>query len=420
MLKFLKWFLGLFSPYVHPFERKVDKFFGKINSRTSLSSIRRKLLKLMQKDLVVTNVWLEKKFKGYRYLDKSTRRKMYEDTQAIVSTFNEFCKKHVYSEKQARELMSQKGLTFPNGAVEQTLYLMQIMAFLRPGQFYRYIKTASFGKLLRDPRKQKLEGDCNQIVTLYIYLFSLKFPLDQLQIKLLPEHVCLHFRNVDIEATNGTFQKYSEKDQILPVTEIISTNLLDLSDFRESVQSISPRTMVKSAQLAYAISSLKSLVQKNLDITYHNFGVAAMKSKDFKTAIYYFSLTSDKKELSNAYRNASIYYLKAHDFKKARYYASKVGDRDLEKTIKHNEGIYYYQADKISKALQIFRSLNDREMEKACYAKQYNELAKKVSSVKSLADAKRHRSTYRKMLTLAQKMGDSSLASGVRETLGKI
>ena len=27
MLKALKWFFGLFSPYVHPFEKKVDKFF---------------------------------------------------------------------------------------------------------------------------------------------------------------------------------------------------------------------------------------------------------------------------------------------------------------------------------------------------------------------------------------------------------
>jgi hypothetical protein len=420
MLKFFKWVLGLFSPYVNSLERRVDKFFKSIKSTDSLSSIKKKLLSLMQENLVVTNVWLEKKFKGYTYLTKDMRRKMYLDTEAIVSTFEKFCKEHEIEMEDLKSRLSAKGLTFPDGSGDELLHLAKVMAFLKPGQYYHYIKTASFGKLLRDPRKTKLEGDCNQIVTLYIYLFSRKFPLDRLNIKLLPEHVCLHFRGIDVEATNATFQKYTESRDVLPVSEIISTNLLDLSDFREEVQHVSPRVIVKSAQLAYAISSLKPLVTKNLNIAYRNLGVSAMKNKDFKTAVFFLGKTGDKELLATVYHNAAIYYLKNNNFKRAKYFAKQSSDRKLEKTILHNEGVYYYKRDNTSKALKIFTTLGDDEMKKACYSKEYNKLQKKVSSVRTLADVKRYKATYKKMLLLAQKMGDNTLATSLRKTLSEV
>ena len=288
-------------------------------------------------------------------------------------------------------MLNEKGLSFPGGDGDKLLYLYQIMLFLRPGIYYRYIKTASFGKLLRDPNREKLEGDCNQIVTLYIYLFTLKFPVEDVKIKLLPEHVCLHFRGIDIECTNGTFQKYTEAEDVLPSTEIISTNLLDLADFREDVQKISSREMVKSAQLAYAISSLKPLVAKNLDIAYRNLAASALNVNNFDSAIFFLSKTSEKKDLATVYRNACIHYLDKKNFSKARYYASKSGDNDLKKVIDQTEN-----------------------------AQRYNYLAKKVSGVKTLAEAKRHKSAYREMLSLAQKMGNHELEKSVRETLSKI
>ena len=54
MIKILKWIFGLFSPYVHPFERKVDRFFKSVKSTDSLSSIKTKLLELMQENLIKT------------------------------------------------------------------------------------------------------------------------------------------------------------------------------------------------------------------------------------------------------------------------------------------------------------------------------------------------------------------------------
>ncbi|MBI4975467.1 hypothetical protein HZC20_02200, partial [Candidatus Peregrinibacteria bacterium] len=286
MLKFLKWFFCLFSKYVNSFERRVDKFFTHIKSTDHLSDIREDLLKLMQGNLIVLNVWLEKKFKGYTYLSKKVRRRMYENSDLIKSEFLKFYGEFSLDNESIRKDLNSKGLLYPNGDDEKIKYIACIQEFLSPGKYYEYIQTSSFGKLLNDPSKEKLQGDCNQIVTLYIYLYSLKYSISDLNIKLLPEHVCLHFRGIDIEATNGTFAKHTESRDVLPVTEIISTNLLDLTDFREEVQEISPQMIVKSAQLAYAISSLKSFVAKNLDIAYHNLGVNALNENNFESAIF--------------------------------------------------------------------------------------------------------------------------------------
>lgn len=391
MLKFLKWFFGLFSSYVSSFERKTDKFFQGIKSTDNIATIREKLLSLMQENLIVVNVWLEKKFKGYTYLSKKVRRKMYEDVGAIKSKLEQEIVEKLVSIDQAKKEVELSGHEFLEVYAEKILYIYQIMHFLKPGKYYHYIKTASFGKLLRDPNVSKMEGDCNQIVTLYIYLYGLKFDISDLKIKLLPEHVCLHFNGIDIECTNGEFAHYKEDCEVLPVTEIISTNLLDLADFREDLQVISDRVMVKSAQLAYSISSHKELVMKNLEIAYQNIGVGAMKSNDFGTAVFFLGKLRDKRFLKDANHNAAIYYMKSGDFTKARYYAQQTGDSDLLKAVNHND-----------------------------YAKQFNQLQDKVAGVKTIDDAKRQKYNYQKMLDLAVKMGDLSLQKSLRETLSKI
>lgn len=420
MLGFLRIFSNLFSRYVNSFEKRVDKFFKHVKSTDSIAGIRARLLELMQENLIVTNVWLEKKYKGYKYLDKSTRKKMYDDVRKIVEKFNSFLLVFQISIDDVKSLLEANDLKVPSGNEDRLLYLASIMAFLEPEKYYHYIKTASFGKLLRDPDQEKLEGDCNQIVTLYIYLFSLKFPIEELQIKLLPEHVCLHFRGIDIEATNATFQNYEKDQEVLPVTEIISTNLLDLADFREEVQKIEPQVMVKSAQLAFAVSSLKSLVSKNLDIAYRNLGISAMNAKDFETAIFYLAKTTDVQTLNGAYNNAAIYYMGQNNFSKATYYADKSHNSELEKTVKHNEGIYYLNNGGVDKALSIFNYLGDEKMQKACYQKKYNKLAGKISGVKTVDDARRYKNTYRDLFDLAQKIGDEALSESLRQTLGKL
>lgn len=251
----------------------MDSFFRNIKSTSGILSVNAELLALMQEDLVVLSVWTERKYKGYKYMKKRVRRRLYANRWLIVRRFEEFCREYV-----------------PNEMDEKLRYLRQIAAFLHSGGVYEYLDTASFGKLLANPDEGKMIGDCNQIVTFYIYLYSLKFPVQDLKIKILPEHVCLHFQGIDLEATSGDFVKY-DKGEVLPVTEIVSTNLLDMSDFRERAQRISERDMVKAAQLAYAISSMKEVVEKNLQIAYHNLAVACLNENDFEGAMFY----ADKK-----------------------------------------------------------------------------------------------------------------------------
>lgn len=409
-MKILKWILGLFSPYAHPFERKVDRFFRGIKSTSNVAKVRKKLLALMQENLVVVNLWLEKRYKGYKYLNKRLRREMYRNLDFIVAKFKE----------HGDDVVDISGLDFVPADKEKVQYLALIMSFLRPGHYYEYLKASNFGRLLRNPNNEKMKGDCNQIVTFYIYLYSLKFPISDLEIKLLPEHVCLHFKGIDIEATNATFEKYDKHEGVLPVTEIISTNLLDLVDLREDVMEISDRDLVKSAQLAYSISSLKSVVAKNLNIAYRRLALSALKSKDFKGAIFYFGKAGDRDALVKVYHDAAVYFMEQKNFSKAVYYADLSRDEDLIRLVSHNEGVYYFKAGNVDKALDIFKNLADSDLEIACYAKKYDDLSQKVASVKTIADVRKHKGTFRKMLKLAQKMRDDKLVANLKKTLAKI
>lgn len=327
MLNLLRKIFYFFSPYVNAFERRVDRFFRNIKSTSGVLVVNADLLKLMQEDLVGVSVWAERKYKGYKYLKKSVRRKLYANRNLIVQKFEEFCSAHVPDERD-----------------ERLRYLRQIAAFLRPGGVYEYLDTASFGKLLVNPDEGKMIGDCNQIVTFYIYLYSLKFSIQDLHIKILPEHVCLHFQSIDVECTSGDFLKY-ENGEVLPVTEIVSTNLLDMSDFRERMGKISERDMVKAAQLAYAISSMKEVVEKNLQVAYHNLAVACLQEDDFAGAMFYADKKGDEEMRQAIYAkkyNASVRRV-AHvkTIEEARKYrqvyrdmldlARKMGDRDRER-----------------------------------------------------------------------------------------
>jgi hypothetical protein len=414
-----RWIYYFLSSYANPFERKVDKFFERVKSTDSISSIRDELLALMQGNLIVVNVWLEKKFKGYKYLSKWTRKKMYKNQEIIKQKFFEHIKNYPILIDKIKEDMLAKSIEFPHGDEEKILYITHIMSFLKPGVYFHYLKASSFGKLLKNPNKEALEGDCNQIVTFYAYLYSLKYNLEDLKIKLLPEHVCLNFRDVDIEATAGVFAKYKEYEAILPITEIISTNMLDMADAREDLQNISERTIVKSAQLAYAISSLKPLVAKNLEVSYRNLAAVSLKNHNFESAVFYLAKIPDDVALLNVYKSAATYFMQKNNFSKARFYADKSQDSQVVRAVKHNEGVYFFNKDSLDEALHIFEDLNEEDMKKNCYGKMYNKLSVQIADIRTLEKAKAKRHIYEKLLELANKMGDESRAHDLRETIEK-
>lgn len=386
-MRAMKFLLGIFSRYVHPFEKKVDKFFKRVKSSSSRGRTQDKLGELIQENLVVLNLWMEKKYKNYVYLKKRVRRRMYEDVEFLKEDFLKYASKFKANTDVIYQQFKNFGVTYPSNDEDKVVYLAAIMSYLRPGERYVYQKSANFGKLLRNPLKEKLVGDCNQIVTFYTFLYSLKYPVSDLNIKILPGHVCLHFRGIDIEATNGTFKKYPDHEGVLDITELITTNLLDVADDEAKTATIDPRDIVKRAQLAYLISSKRDLVEKNLKISYQNLGVRLMREQSFTSAIFFFEKLGDRELLRNAYHNATIYFLKSKNFSKAMYYAKHSGEDDLMR---------------------------------ACYMSEYRELVQKVKDIKSLEKARQQKATYQKMLDLARQGGDEAAEESVWKILGQL
>jgi len=384
---------NFFSRYVNPFEKKCDKFFRSVKSHSSGFKVQKTMESLMQENLVVLNLWLEKRYKNYVYLTKRTRRRMYKNVESMKSAFAHFVQTHQISQMELAKELKSAGLRVSSESREKITYLALIMEWLKPGNHYVYQEAANFGKLLKDPAREKLIGDCNQIVTLYAFLFAQKYSIGDLKIKLLPGHVCLHFEGIDIEATNATFQKYTKFDALLPITELISTNLLDVADVEAQTAAIDSRTIVKSAQLAVLISSQRSIVDRNLDIAYRNLGILLMNQHEYDSAIFYLEKLAERNSvearvmLRTAYRHAAVYFLQKKNFEDALRYAIKSGDFDVEREI---------------------------------YFNQYNALAKTVQGIKTVAAARSKRSTYKKMRDLARKAKDRELERSIEKILRDI
>lgn len=346
-----------FSAYADKFERRIERLLRKAG-RLGIFEIQRLVTELMQENLVIFSLYMEARFKGYKYLKTGARKKMYKNAERIGQLFLRYTHGITVKDEAVAGILKELKVLRPSapGDAERLRYLVAIMIFLRPnGEYYRYLEGASFGKLLKNIEKgEKMTGDCNQIVTFYTYLYSLRYDIKELQIKILPGHVCLHYKGVDIEATAGNFANYEKFDRLLPIAELISTNLLDISDFRDKQIQVNAREFLKGAQLASNLSSEREIVAKNLKAAYHNVGLDVLRNNDFENA------------------------------------------------------------------REFFRKAGDSEMIKATYGKEYNLVQARVAGLKDLALMKTHRSDYQKMLDLARKMEDSTLADNLRKILNQL
>lgn len=417
-----------FSRYADKLERQVEKVLKKVN-RLGAMAIQKEILTLMQKNLVIVNLFIEAKFKGYKYLSRGARKKLYQNNEKIAANFLKFAEHFQISDKSLIAYLKSLNLQLPANQenVDKFKYLITIMEYLKPGAGrFEYLEGASFGKLLSDPEKnEKMIGDCNQIVTYYTYLYSLKYSINDLRIKILPEHVCLYFENIDIEATSGSLAKYKEFVHILPIVELISTNLLDVSDFRDKQLKIDSREFLKGATLAYNISSERDIVTRNLRISYRNVAIDALNNNQFETAEFYvlkagIKNVEDSQLLQNIYHNAVIYYVDNKNFNKARFFAGKKADLELKKYINEKEGYYYFDNGQLNKAKEIFYKLGNQQMLKAIYGREFNQIQKRVSGLKDLAKMKVYKNDYRKMRDLAVKLGDDNLVNQLDNILKQL
>lgn len=443
-IRFLKRVYYFFSPFAHPFERKVSKVLSTINESQSGNLVKKNVEFLMQENLAILNLWIEREYKGYFYLKKAVREHKYENLKKIEEKFKQFLKefnleilelnlpKNTNPKNKELQTLQQifKNLEpiLKNIGTEITVpewqnkiaYMSLIMGFFKPEKYFHYQETTNFGSLLVDIETSPLRGDCNQIVTLYAYFYSLKFPISDLKIKLPHEHVCLHLFGIDIEATNASFTLYKDCRNLYQITELLAVNILDVHDFRENQLNLDEKTLLSSAQIAYHLSSNKDLVNKNLRTAYHNLALEKARNHNFQLAVEFMKKSGDFDALNNIYHNAVLHYLNQKDFKKALSFANQKKDKELIRYTEITEAEYLFKNNKIQQALKIFERYNETKAIKACYGVMFNDLLKTVKSVNSLKEAKKHRNTYKKMLEIAKILENNDQIQNLQKILNDI
>jgi len=405
-----------FSKYTDRLEKKLDRVLRNLAFVNNFT-LQRNLEELMQQNLVVVSLWLEKEFKGYKVLNKRYRRRLYANAAKIAERFLEFSQTNKISEDALSGLLMQVSARISGEQFEKIKSMAMVMAFLQPGKRYEYLEGASFRKLLVDIDKEKMIGDCNQIVTLYTFLYSLLQPVSDLKIKLLPGHVCLNLAGIDIEATNASFQKYKQFEHILPITELISTNLLDVSDFRDKQLNIDLRVMLRGAQLARGVSSLRELVEGNLKVVYNRLALESVKKGDFQTAKFFVEKTQDDELKAYVFQQAVTTYSQRMNYMKARYYADLIPRLDLRKYVDEQEAFSLFKSGSYERALTKFQASGNAAMVRECYKQEYNVIQNKVARIKTVVEAKQHRADYERMLQLARLAGEDHLVQGVEKVL---
>lgn len=390
-----------FSPYTDPQEKKIARFFESALRESSAGLLEHELKTLMQEDLIRLNLYQERLFKGYKNITKWKRKRLYQNAFWLKSLFKNFV-------ATSPNIHIPKALQDLSVSQEKKHVLACILQFLSPEQYYQYEKSAAFSKLLRDPRKETIIGDCNQICTLYLALYALKFSVSDFQVRILKDHICLHYQGIDIEATSGTITHYSE-GKILPVTELISTNILDVSDTSESQQKVSARNFAKAAKCVFAISSEKAIAQHNLFVAYHNLGTEALKRKRFEKAFAYFSKSHAPEQAQNVWKSAVKHFLQEKNFSKALSYAKKSQEKNLRTIVLKNEALHLIEKKNYSKAQQKLSVIGDQKSLQFLWKKQLFELNESLKNCKKVSDFRQKKSTLKKMKSLAQKTHQSKI-----------
>lgn len=403
-----------FSQYVGPAERRVGRFFARVSETHSTHKIEKALIDLLQRDIAVVNLWTEQQYKGYEYLTKRTRKQLYDNLASIRQDFSAFAAAQTVDTDPLVKELAGKGA---NAAMlrmmsDRLRYIVCIMRYLAPKNGrYVYRESSSFGRLLRNPTKEVLEGDCNQIVTLYVALYALRYNVTDLQLTLFPGHVALHFCGIDIETTNGQFAHYDKEGQRhVPIHEIVSVNLLDTTDINYQKGAVRPEVFLQSARLAYVVSSHRSLVKQNLEAAYQNTVRAMIKSQRHQEALDYARQSKSFELIEVAAQNGASAAASRHDFVAARRFAGySKRKQEIIAVINRNEAAYLFNAQRYQEAIALFERLKDADMVRRCYRGLYVQQQARLGGLKTVADIKAQAGTIRLMEKYARASGDREL-----------
>lgn len=404
------------SPYVDARERTVGSFFNHLTEHSSGFRARVRLNELVQVNVAVINLWTEAAYKGYDYLTKSERRMLYAHVDLIAADFHAF---YLHHQRPAEEVLQVIHGLNPSAhpTSTQVVLLQALLDYFSPDRgVYEYRESSSFGRLLRDPRSETLVGDCNQIVTLYIYLYSRYFSVNELAVRLLPGHVALHCSGIDIEVTRGTFAWYDERRgaALMPIEEIVSINLLDTTDEYLHTHEIAATDLLQASRFAFVLSHDRAIVARNLEIAYARLiGQLVARNK------YSHALTLAKQShvfnlLTTVGRNGALYYMQQHQFSRARAFAQHVPKAtDLIRAIYRAEGMHDYDSHHYRQAIEAFKHYGDNELIRRCYEALFFDEQAKLPAQLTVHEAKLHGRTIANMELYARKSGNPKLIKHV-------
>lgn len=411
----MQWLRRLFyflSPYTDPQERAVGLFFGSLTEHSNRLETRTRLHKLLQYNIAVINLWSEYKYKGYKYLRKSNRKKLYDNLQLITNDFEIFRSANALP---SETVVSRVHHIAPHAHVnhDRIVLLQALMDYFSPARgAYQYQASSSFSRLLRDPSSDVMIGDCNQIVTLYIYLYSRYFDIRDLHIRLLPEHVALHYDGVDIETTSGEFADYANKEgaALMPIEEIVSINLLDTTDSYLKAHEISAEDFLQASRFAFILSHERDIVTRNLEAAYYKLVTILMDRHNFAKALKFAKASQNMELLAVVGHNGAVYHMQHGNFAAARRFAQHALKRDeLIHNSYHGEGVSHFNTHRYHDAIKAFQHYGDQTLVKQCYEALFFAEQAKLPTNLTTESIKKHAGTVSRMSAYAKKSGNKKL-----------
>lgn len=415
----MQWLRRIFyfvSPYTDSSERAVGLFFGGLTEHSDQSKTRGKLHELMQRDIAVINLWSEYKYKGYKYLRKSNRKKLYHNLQLIADDFEKF---RATNTQSAETVISHVHSIFPHAHVnhDRIVLLRTLMDYFSPSRgAYQYQASSSFGRLLADPSHTVMIGDCNQIVTLYIYLYSRYFDVRDLRVRLLPEHVALHYGGVDIETTSSVFVDYADKKgaALMPIEEIVSINLLDTTDSYLTTHEIAPEDFLQASRFAFILSHERNIVTRNLDAAYSKLITLLMSRHNYAKALQFAKASRNMELVAVVGHNGALHHMKHNQFAAARRFAEHATKRDeLVRSSYHAEGAAHFNTHRYHDAIKAFKRYGDQSLVNQCYEALFFAEQEKLGKNLTTESIKKYTDTIKRMHTYAQKSGNKQLIKSV-------
>lgn len=417
-MDFIRSAFYFFSPYTDARERTVGIFFKGLTERSNQSQTRANLGRLLQRDIAVINLWTEYRYKGYKYLRKSHRRALYANLQRIAEDFDHFYKNNTHS---TEAILRHSHNLASHAAVdpEKALLLQALMDYFSPHRgVYEYRESSSFGRLLRDPSREKLIGDCNQIVTLYIYLYARYRSVHDLKVRILPGHVALHCGGIDIETTNGTLVNYDQEkgNMLLPVEEIVSINLLDTTDSYLSTHEVAAEDFLQASRFAFILSHDRDIVRHNLDAAYNKLIQSLMERNNYNQALKFALASRNLPLISVVGHNGAIYEMERRNYAAARRFAQHALKRDeLVRNSWQAEGAYHYQAHRFHDAIKAYKQTGDYTLVRQCYEALFFEEQKKLGSNLTTESIKKYAGIIKRMHIYAKKSANKQLIEHVND-----